>query len=44
MLCAIEMDDLPAIVADQKQSIQNAEVCRDDREEIHAGDTLMVIL
>jgi hypothetical protein len=44
MLCAIEMDDLPAIMADQKQAIQNAEVCRHDREEIHPGDALMVIL
>jgi hypothetical protein len=44
MLCAIEMDDLPAIIADQKQAVQNAEVCRCDREEIHPGDALMVIL
>jgi hypothetical protein len=44
MLCAIEMDDLPAIMADQKQAIQNAEVCRHDREEIHPGDALLVIL
>lgn len=44
MLCAIEMDDLPAIMTDQEQAILNVEVCRHDREEIHPGDALMVIL
>jgi len=44
MLCAIEMDDLPAIMADQKQAIQNAVVGRHDHEEIQPGDALMVIL
>jgi hypothetical protein len=31
------------LMADQKQAVQNAEVLRYDREEIHPGDALMVI-
>ena len=44
MLGAIEMEDLPAVVTDQKQAVQNAEVGRDHGEEIHSGDDLLVIL
>jgi len=33
MLGAIEMEDLPAVVTDQKQAVQNAEVGRDHSEE-----------
>jgi hypothetical protein len=44
MLRAIQMDDLPAIMADQKQAVKNPEVCRHDREEIHSGDALLMIL
>ena len=43
MLGAIEMEDLPAVVTDQKQTVQKAEVRRDHSEEIHPGNRLAVI-
>src|ERR1700693_3420080 len=39
----IEVDDLAAAMANQKQAVQNPEICRDHGEEIHPSDRVAVI-
>lgn len=43
MLRAVEVQNL-AVVADQKQAIENAEVESDHCEEIHSGDNVLMVL
>jgi hypothetical protein len=39
----IPVDNLPAIVANEEQAVQNPEVGRDHGEEIHSGNQISVI-